>query len=64
MWIATYFKEIFSSTMTSMHRSESVNSTVTSGYVDNSIAILEFAKKFLEVFEHTKENEAWEAYNF
>lgn len=63
MWIASYFKEIYCGPVSSTQRSESVNATVKAGYVDNITPIHEFAKQFLEVLEHTKENEARERYN-
>ncbi|XP_039787154.1 protein FAR1-RELATED SEQUENCE 5-like [Panicum virgatum] len=49
--------------MTSTQRSESVNSTVKHGYCDNSTAIHEFAKSFLELLAHNKEKEAEEEFN-
>ena len=63
MWIAAFFKEIFCGTMSSTQRSEGVNATVKGGYVDNTTPIHEFAKQFLEVLQHTHENEARERYN-
>ncbi|XP_039804983.1 protein FAR-RED IMPAIRED RESPONSE 1-like [Panicum virgatum] len=49
--------------MTSTQRSESVNSTIKHGYCDNSTAIHEFAKSFLELLAHNKEKEAEEEFN-
>jgi hypothetical protein len=63
MWIGSYFKEIFCGTMTSTQWSESMNSVVKAGYCDNSTAIHEFVKSFLELLEHNKENESREQYN-
>jgi hypothetical protein len=40
-----------------------VNSVVKAGYCDNSTTIHEFAKSFLELLEHNKENESREQYN-
>jgi hypothetical protein len=36
MWIAAYFTEVFCGTIQSTQRSESVNSMVKGGYLDNS----------------------------
>jgi hypothetical protein len=47
MWIVAYFKEVFCGTIQSTQRSESMNSMVKGGYVDNSKLVHEFAKKFL-----------------
>ena len=63
MWIAAYFKEVFCGTMQSTQRSESMNAVVKGGYVDNTTTIHEFAKRFLDVQVHLKENEATEQYN-
>ena len=63
MWIGAYFKEIFCGIIQSTQRSESMNSMVKGGYVDNSTPINEFAKRFLYVLDHTRENEAREKYN-
>jgi hypothetical protein len=41
-------------------RGVSVNSVVKAGYCDNSTTIHEFAKSFLELLEHNKENESRE----
>jgi uncharacterized protein (DUF2236 family) len=62
-WIGAYFKEIFCGTMQSTQRSESVNSLVKGGYMDNSTSVHEFAKRFLDVLEHMKENEARNKYH-
>jgi len=62
-WIGAYFKEIFCGTVQSTQRSESVNSLVKGGYVDASTSVHEFAKRFLDVVEHMKENEAREKYH-
>jgi hypothetical protein len=63
MWIGAYFKEIFYGRMMSTQWSETVNATVKHGYCDNSTAIHEFAKSFLELLEHNKENEVQEEFN-
>ncbi|XP_039787002.1 protein FAR1-RELATED SEQUENCE 5-like [Panicum virgatum] len=63
MWIGAYFKDILCGMMTSMQRSESVNSAVKHCYCDNSIAIHEFVKSFLELLADNKENEAKEEFN-
>lgn len=63
MWISAFFKEIYCGPVSSTQRSESVNSTMKGGYVDNSKPIHEFAKQFLAALEHMKENEARERYN-
>ena len=55
MWIAAYFKEIYCGTIQSTQRSESVNAMVKSGYLDNSLKIHEFAKRFLDILEHMRE---------
>jgi hypothetical protein len=48
MWIAAYFKEVFCGTIQSIQKSESVNSTVKGGYLENSKSVNEFAKRFLK----------------
>jgi hypothetical protein len=62
MWIAAYFKEVFCGTIQSTQRSESVNSMVKGGYLDNSKSVLEFAKHFLGSLVHILDNEAREKY--
>jgi hypothetical protein len=44
MWIAAYFKQVFFETIQSTQRSDSVNSMVKGGYVDNSKSVHEFVK--------------------
>jgi hypothetical protein len=62
MWIAAYFKEVFYETIQSTQRSESVNSMVKGGYLDNSKSVHEFAKRFLDALVHIHDNEAREKY--
>jgi hypothetical protein len=58
MWIAAYFKEVFCGTIQSTQISESVNSMVKRGYLDNSKLVHEFAKRFLDALVHIHDNEA------
>jgi hypothetical protein len=60
MWIAAYFKEVFCGTIQSTQRSESVNSMVKGGYLDNSKSVHEFAKRFLDALVHIYDNDARE----
>jgi hypothetical protein len=62
MWIVAYFKEVFCETIQSTQRSESVNSMVKGGYLDNSKSVHEFAKRFLDALVHIHDNEAREKY--
>ena len=62
LWIGAYFKEIFCGTMQSTQRSESMNSVLKNGYVDNGTAVHEFAKSFMDVLAHIHENESRENY--
>jgi hypothetical protein len=43
-------------------KSESVNSMVKGGYLDNSKSVHEFTKCFLDVLVHINDNEAREKY--
>jgi transposase-like protein len=62
MWIAAYFKEVFCGIIQSTQRSESVNSMVKGGYLDNLKLMHEFAKCFLDALVHIHDNEAREKY--
>jgi hypothetical protein len=62
MWIAAYFKEVFCGTIQSTQRSESVNSMVKGGHLDNSKSVHEFAKCFLNALVHIHDIEAREKY--
>jgi hypothetical protein len=62
LWIAAYFKEAFCRTIQSTQRSESVNSMVKGGYLDNSKSVHEFAKRFMDALVHNHDNEAREKY--
>jgi hypothetical protein len=60
MWIVAYFKEVFCGTIQSTQRSESMNSMVKGGYLDNSKSVHEFVKCFLDALVHIHDNEARE----
>jgi uncharacterized protein (DUF2236 family) len=62
MWIAAYFKEVFCGTIHSTQRSESVNSMVKGGYLNDSMLVHECAKRFLDAPVHIHDNEAREKY--
>jgi hypothetical protein len=62
MWIAVYFKEVFCGTIQSTQKSESINSMVKGGYLDNSKSMDEFVKHFLDALVHIHDNEAREKY--
>jgi hypothetical protein len=62
MWIAAYFKEVFYGTIKSTQRSESVNSMMKGGYLNNSKLVHEFAKHFLDALVHIHDNEPREKY--
>jgi hypothetical protein len=62
MWIAAYFKEVFCGTIQSTQKSESVNSMVKGGYLDNSKSVHEFAKRFSDALVHIHDNKAREKY--
>jgi hypothetical protein len=62
MWIAAYFKEVFYGTIQSTEKSESVNSMVKGGYLDNSKSVHEFVKRFLDALVHIHDNKAREKY--
>jgi hypothetical protein len=62
MWIAGYFKKVFCGAIQSTQRSESINSMVKGGYLDNSKSVHEFAKRFLDALVHIHDNEAREKY--
>jgi hypothetical protein len=62
MWIAAYFKEVLCGTIQSTQRSESINSMVKGGYLDNSKSVHEFVKCFLDALVHIHDNEAREKY--
>jgi hypothetical protein len=62
IWIAAYLKEVFCGTIQSTQRSESVNSMVKGGYLDNSKSVHEFTKCFLDVLVHIHDNETKEKY--
>ena len=62
MWIGAYFREIFHGTIQSTQQSETMNSMVKGGYVDNGTPVHEFARKISEMLDHIWENEARERY--
>jgi hypothetical protein len=62
MWIAAYFKEVFCGTIQSTQRSESMNSMVKGGYLDNLKSVHQFMKRFLDALDHIHYNEAKEKY--
>jgi hypothetical protein len=62
MWIAAYFKEGFCGIIQSTQRSESVNSMVKGGYLDNSKSVHEFEKRLLDALVHIHDNEVREKY--
>jgi hypothetical protein len=62
MWIAAYFKEVFCGTIQSTQRSESMNSIVKGGYLDNSKSVHEFMKLFSDVLVHIHDKEVREKY--
>jgi hypothetical protein len=62
MWIVACFKEVFCWTIQSTQRSESINSMVKEGYLDNSKSVHEFAKCFLDALVHIHDNKTREKY--
>jgi DNA replicative helicase MCM subunit Mcm2 (Cdc46/Mcm family) len=63
LWIPAYFKMHYCGRMMSTQRSESVNKMVKgSGFVTHMTSLNTFARKLLQVIQHTNHNSAGEAH--
>jgi DNA replicative helicase MCM subunit Mcm2 (Cdc46/Mcm family) len=63
LWIVAYFKKYYCGRMTSTQRSESVNKMVKgNGFVTHMTSLHIFARKLLQVIQHTNHNSAGETH--
>jgi hypothetical protein len=63
LWILAYFKKYYCGRMTSTQRSESVNKMVkSSGFMTHMTSLNTFARKLLQVIQHTNHNSVGETH--
>ncbi|XP_062195274.1 protein FAR1-RELATED SEQUENCE 5-like [Phragmites australis] len=63
LWVPAYFKNHYCGRMTSTQRSESVNNMVKrSGFASHMTSVNKFARKLLEVIQHTNHTTAGETH--